>query len=69
VDAVLKTDTAVYVIEFKLGRAEDALAQIETKRYYETYLTGDRSVVLLGAGGFADRKIRCRWKQVNRDGS
>ncbi len=63
-DAVLKTTAAVYVIEFKLGRAEEALAQIEARRYYEPYLGGDRPVILLGAGGFAEKQVRCLWKEL-----
>lgn len=63
-DAILKTDAAIYVIEFKLGRAEDALAQIEARRYYEPYLVDGRPVVLLGAGGFLEKNVKCLWKCV-----
>ena len=63
-DAVLQTQAAIYVIEFKLGRAEDALAQIEARRYYEPYLAVGRPVVLLGAGGFADKQVRCLWRDM-----
>jgi hypothetical protein len=63
-DAVLETQAAVYVIEFKLGRAELALAQIEAKRYYAPYLGGGRPVVLLGAGGFVEKQVRCLWKDI-----
>ena len=61
-DAVVKTDDTIYVIEFKLGKASDALAQIESKRYYEPYLTDPRPIVLIGAGGFDERQINCIWK-------
>ncbi|WP_052507334.1 ATP-binding protein [Desulfonatronovibrio magnus] len=64
-DAVLKTDAAIYVIEFKLGRAEDALAQIEAKRYYEPWLADGRPIVLLGAGGFMEKEVKCLWKRVD----
>jgi hypothetical protein len=63
-DAVLKTDAAIYVIEFKLGTAEEALAQIKAKRYYEPYLADSRPVILLGAGGFAERTICCLWEEM-----
>jgi hypothetical protein len=66
-DAVLKTDAAIYVIEFKLGTPEEALAQIKAKRYYEPYLADHRPVVLLGAGGFAERTIRCLWEDLTAD--
>ena len=65
-DAVIETDTTIYVIEFKLGKASDALAQIEEKRYYEPFLSDPRPVVLLGTGGFEDRKIECIWKEVKK---
>ena len=65
-DAVLKTAAAIYVIEFKLGSVEGALAQIKARRYYEPYLTDPRPLVLLGAGGFAERAIRCHWEEVAR---
>jgi hypothetical protein len=65
-DAVLKTDAAIYVIEFKLGTAEEALAQIKAKRYYEPYLADSRPVILLGAGGFAERTICCLWEEMPR---
>jgi hypothetical protein len=61
-DAVVETRDYVYVIEFKLGRAADALAQIKAKRYYEPYLADPRPVVLVGAGGFAERQIECAWE-------
>jgi hypothetical protein len=64
-DAVLKTDAAIYVIEFKLGTPEEALAQIKAKRYYEPYLADHRPVVLLGAGGFVERTIRCLWEEID----
>jgi hypothetical protein len=67
-DAVLKTDAAVYVIEFKLGMPEEALAQIKAKRYYEPYLADHRPVVLLGAGGFVERTIRCLWEEMPQTG-
>ncbi|MDD2707631.1 MAG: AAA family ATPase [Verrucomicrobiae bacterium] len=66
VDAVLKTDAAIYIIEFKLGAAEDAMAQIKARRYYEPYLADPRPIVLLAAGGFAERAIRCLWEEFVR---
>lgn len=57
VDAVARTDTHVYIFEFKLrGDAESALEQIRERRYYEKYLDSDREIVLVGAG--FDRESR-----------
>jgi hypothetical protein len=64
IDAVIKTPNAIYVIEFKLGAAAEALAQIKTRRYYEPYLADPRPIVLLGAGGFEARAIQCLWETV-----
>ena len=65
-DAVLETRDLIYLIEFKLGSAEEALAQIKARRYYEPYLADPRKLVLLGAGGFAEKNIRCLWEDVTR---
>jgi hypothetical protein len=54
----------VYVIEFKLGRAAEGLAQIKARRYYEPYLADARPVVLVGVGGFGEREIECVWEEV-----
>ena len=65
-DAVIKTPKAIYVVEFKLGAAAEALAQIKARRYYEPYLTDPRPVILLAAGGFEDKTIQCLWEDVLR---
>ena len=65
-DAVIKTRETIYIVEFKLGTAEAALAQIRARRYFEPYLTDSRPVVLLAAGGFAEREIRCLWEEVQK---
>jgi len=67
-DAVIKTDKTIYVIEFKLGPAEEALEQIKERRYYEPYLTDPRPMILLGAGGFEERAIRCLWEEWGNTG-
>ena len=64
VDAVLKTSDYIYIIEFKLGSASEALVQIRDKRYCEQYLSDSRKIVLLGAGGFAEKNIQCLWENV-----
>lgn len=50
VDAVIKTDTDIYLFEFKLrGGAEEALEQMRAKRYFEPYLDDGRRLTLVGA--------------------
>jgi len=66
IDAVIKTPKAIYVIEFKLGSAEEALAQIKARRYYEPYLADPRPVILLAAGGFEDKVVRCLWEEAGK---
>ena len=66
IDAVIKTPKAIYVIEFKLGPAEEALTQIKARRYYEPYLPDPRPVILLVAGGFEDRAVQCLWEEVGK---
>lgn len=50
IDAVIQTDTAVYVVEFKLGTAETAMNQIKEKQYHQKYLNSGKPVHLLGIG-------------------
>jgi hypothetical protein len=66
IDAVIKTPKTIYVIEFKLGSAEEALVQIKTRRYYEPYLADPRPVILLAAGGFEDKTVQCLWQEIEK---
>lgn len=48
-DAVIKTDDAIIIFEFKLrGTAQEALDQIRDKKYYERFLTSGKKIVLVG---------------------
>jgi len=50
IDAVVETDTHIYIFEFKLDKSvEAALAQIEEKRYGDRYLADSRKIVKIGA--------------------
>jgi len=69
IDAVLKTRDTIYVIEFKLGSAEEALAQLKARRYYEPYLSDSRPIILLAAGGFEKRAVQCLWEEVGKSAS
>jgi hypothetical protein len=51
IDAVIETDSHIYIFEFKLfDTAETALKQIEDKRYYEKYELNKKEIVLIGVG-------------------
>jgi len=63
-DAVVKTDSAVYVFEFKLtgnGTAEDALKQIDDKGYLIPFIAGNKKLVKIGAEFSAEERTLSRW--------
>ena len=49
-DAVLETETNIYILEFKIGSERDALEQIKQMRYHEKYLSSGKEIVLIGIG-------------------
>jgi len=50
IDAVVKTETAIYIFEFKLhDTAENALQQIHEKNYAQPYQHDGRPITLIGA--------------------
>jgi hypothetical protein len=64
VDAVLEMEKFIYIIEFKMGKAGDALKQIREKRYWEPYTGMGKELYLLGAGGFGEKKIEVLTEMV-----
>ncbi len=49
IDAVVKTEKFIYIIEFKLNAdASKALEQIKTKKYFEQYKQDSRPITLIG---------------------
>jgi hypothetical protein len=49
IDAVIKTEKFIYLLEFKLNSdASKAIEQIKTKKYFEQYQLDSRSLTLLG---------------------
>ncbi len=49
IDAVLKTNSHLYIIEFKLNKpASVAIEQIENKHYFEKYLHTNKHITFLG---------------------
>ncbi|GAA5818359.1 MAG: conserved hypothetical protein [Methanobrevibacter sp. CfCl-M3] len=69
-DAVLIIEDLAIIVEIKFGKDKDkidelvgkALDQIKDNRYYEKYLNYD--VYLLGVA-FADREVKCEFKELN----
>ncbi|MFN8575790.1 MAG: AAA family ATPase [Candidatus Sericytochromatia bacterium] len=48
IDAVIETNTHIYIFEFKMSSTKKALKQIEDKKYYEQYLLSNKEIVLIG---------------------
>ncbi len=49
-DAVIRNKEYIYVVEFKMGTAEDAVRQIKAKRYCAPFTTDGREVIMVGIG-------------------
>ncbi|MFN8393953.1 MAG: ATP-binding protein [Bacteroidia bacterium] len=56
IDAVLTTEKFIYVIEFKLGSAEEAIAQIKKMGYAQRYKAEGKTMILLGIGFDAEAR-------------
>jgi hypothetical protein len=50
IDSVITTPKYIYVVEFKLGDAASAMAQIKERKYHLKYLGSEKKVILLGIG-------------------
>ena len=62
-DAVIKTDKYIYVLEFKLNKdGETALKQIKDKGYAEKYYGDKREKILMGINFSSELKTVSDWK-------
>jgi len=50
IDAVLETANHIYIMEFKVGTAQEGLTQIKTMKYYEPYQGSGKKIILVGVG-------------------
>lgn len=50
IDGVIETESHIYIMEFKVGKASDALDQIKEKKYFEKYLTTPQKIKIIGVG-------------------
>ncbi|MGE5343706.1 MAG: AAA family ATPase [Candidatus Omnitrophota bacterium] len=58
IDMLVQTERYIYIIEFKMGDAEDALKQIIEKKYVEPFLFEAKEIMLVGIGlSLEDRNI------------
>ncbi len=66
-DAVIETDKAIYIFEFKLsGSAAEALAQIETRAYFAPYLAKGKPLHLLGVNFEMESRSVAEWQAARR---
>jgi hypothetical protein len=56
IDAVMETEDNIYIMEYKLGTAEQAMAQIKKMKYYEKFLTSKKNIKLIGIGFDTEKK-------------
>ncbi len=56
IDAVIHTHNHIYILEFKMGCAEEALKQVKELRYYEKYAASDKPILLIGVGFDAEQR-------------
>ncbi|MCO6488850.1 MAG: AAA family ATPase [Phaeodactylibacter sp.] len=65
VDAVIHSDDAIYVMEFKLDEsADEALRQIRRQRYGSKYLGREKEVLALGINFSSKQKAVAEWKAM-----
>jgi hypothetical protein len=58
IDLVFELPKIIYVIEVKFNKpAEEALNQIEERRYYERFITKEKEIILLGLSFKKEPKI------------
>ncbi|MFQ5616232.1 MAG: PD-(D/E)XK nuclease domain-containing protein, partial [Anaerolineales bacterium] len=63
IDAVIETDAAIYIFEFKLdGSAAEALKQIKTKKYFAPYLLRDKVLHLAGVNFEMEKRGVGEWQ-------
>ncbi|MCB0835748.1 MAG: ATP-binding protein [Bacteroidetes bacterium] len=66
IDAVVQTDTHIYIVEFKLDEnADAALQQIRDKKYASRYLGSEKSIIVLGINFSSETKSVDDWKVEN----
>ena len=64
-DAVVHTESAIYVLEFKLDQsAEVALEQIKTNHYAAPYLSQGKAVRAVGFNFSSEQKAIDQWQQL-----
>ena len=48
IDLTLKTETSIFIFEFKVDSKEDAIKQIKERKYYQKYLVENKDIYMVG---------------------
>ena len=62
IDAVIETIDNIYIMEFKLNYVNNAINQIEEKKYYEGYLLSKKPIYLVGVSFDPQERNIKEWK-------
>ena len=62
IDAVVKTEKAIYLFEFKLDKKKTALTQIKQKEYFKPYLLDQREIHIIGVNFDSEKGNLTGWK-------
>jgi hypothetical protein len=63
IDALIQAGEYLYVIEFKLGTANEAIAQLQEMQYHLPFVGTYKHIHLLGIGFDAEAKKVSGWKE------
>jgi hypothetical protein len=61
IDAVVQTDKAIFIFEFKLDNDPTALEQIKEKEYYKKYLLDKRAIYIIGVNFDSEKGTLAGW--------
>ncbi len=67
IDVVIDAGKFLYIVEFKLGAAQQAMDQIKNKRYADKYSDAAKKRILLGIGFDADKRAVGNWLAEEMD--
>ena len=63
IDAVVATDKAIYLFEFKMDNDPTALDQIKKKEYFKKYLLDKRAIYIVGVNFDSDKGNLIGWQE------
>ena len=57
----------IYILEFKMSSTNQAIKQIEDKKYYEQYLLSKKEIILVGVSFDSTERNINDWKVKKTD--